>query len=60
MSSEAWVRGQPGTQTYVLPRSVAPLKDDIRIAGVQGTVTEAFTERATTAPISRLDSSALE
>lgn len=54
--SEAWVRGEPGTQSHVLPWSVATLKNDIHIVGVQGSITETFAERVTTALISYLES----
>ncbi|TQQ82725.1 hypothetical protein EGH24_04575 [Halonotius terrestris] len=41
--SEAWVRGEPSQQSYVLPWTVATLKDDLHIVGRQGTVTDDFT-----------------
>jgi mRNA-degrading endonuclease toxin of MazEF toxin-antitoxin module len=53
--SEAWVRGEPNTQSYVLPWSVATLKDEIHVAGVQGTVTDEFTKRVASALIAYLD-----
>ncbi len=52
---EAWVRGKPRTQSYVLPWSVATLKDDAHVVGAQGTVTDEFTGRVTTALCSYLD-----
>jgi hypothetical protein len=55
--SEVWLRGEPGQQSYVLPWSVATLKDDIHVVGQQGSVTEEFTERVTSATISYLDNS---
>lgn len=55
--SEAWVQGEPDTQSHVLPWSVATLKDDIHIVGVQGAVTDVLAERVTTTLISYLDSS---
>jgi len=55
--SEAWVRGEPGQQSFVLPWTVATLKDDLHIAGQQGSVTDTFTEQVTTATIPYLDSS---
>ena len=58
--STAWVRGEPNTQSHVLPWSVATLKDDVHIVGVQGTVTDEFAERVTTALISYLDPSAVD
>jgi len=53
--SDAWVRGEPGTESYVLPWSVATLKEDLHVVGTQGTVAEAFVERVVTALISYLD-----
>jgi mRNA-degrading endonuclease toxin of MazEF toxin-antitoxin module len=55
--SEAWVRGEPGQQSYALPWTVATLKDDLHVVGRQGSVTDEFTERVTAATISYLDSS---
>jgi mRNA-degrading endonuclease toxin of MazEF toxin-antitoxin module len=53
--SEAWVRGEPGTQSHVLPWSVATLKDEIHTVGVQGSVTDEFVERVTATLISYLE-----
>lgn len=58
--SEAWVRGEPRTQSYVLPWSVATLKDETHVVGVQGTVTEEFSTRVTSKLVSYLESSSLE
>ncbi len=58
--SEAWIRGEPRRQSYVLPWSVATLKDEIHIAGIQGTVTDEFAGRVTAALFSYLDPSAVE
>lgn len=58
--SEAWIRGEPRTQSYVLPWSVATLKDETHIAGIQGAVTDEFAGRVTTALLSYLDPSAVE
>ena len=55
--SEAWVRGEPNTESHVLPWTVATLKDNVHIAGVQGAVTDDFAERVTTSLISYLDPS---
>lgn len=55
--SEAWVRGEPQSQSYVLPWSVATLKDEIHVVGVQGTVTDEFIGRVTTALCSYLEPS---
>jgi mRNA-degrading endonuclease toxin of MazEF toxin-antitoxin module len=57
VSSDVWVRGEPNTQSYVLPWSVATLKDDVHVVGMQGQVTDEFAERVTTALISYLDPS---
>lgn len=43
--SEAWIRGEPRDQGYVLPWSVATLKDDLHVVGTQGRVTESFAQR---------------
>ena len=58
--SEAWIRGEPRTQSYVLPWSVATLKDEMHIVGVQGTVSDGFAGRVTTALLSYLDPSPVE
>lgn len=58
--SEAWIRGEPRTRSYVLPWTVATLKDETHIVGVQGTVTDEFAGRITTALLSYLDSPAIE
>ncbi len=58
--SEAWVRGEPRTQSYVLPWSVATLKDETHVVGMQGTVTDEFAGRATTALCSYLDPSTVD
>ncbi|WP_254766133.1 type II toxin-antitoxin system PemK/MazF family toxin [Salinilacihabitans rarus] len=58
--SEMWVRGEPRTQSYVLPWSVATLKDETHVVGTQGTVTDEFTARVTDALLSYLDPSAVE
>jgi len=55
--SEAWVRGEPGQQSYVMPWTVATLKDGLHIVGTQGSVDEDFTARVTTATISYIDDS---
>jgi hypothetical protein len=51
---EAWARGEPGQQSYVLPWALATLKDDLHVVGWQGSVTGEFTDRVTTATISYL------
>jgi mRNA-degrading endonuclease toxin of MazEF toxin-antitoxin module len=55
--SDAWVRGEPNQQSYVLPWTIATLKDDIHIVGTQGSVTAAFTDQVISATISYLDDS---
>jgi hypothetical protein len=55
--SEAWVRGEPGQQSFVLPWTVATLKDDLHVVGRQGSATDKFTDSVTAATISELDSS---
>lgn len=55
--SEAWIRGEPDQQSYVLPWTVTTLKDDLHVVGTQGSVTDEFTEQVTAATISYLDSS---
>ena len=46
--SDAWLRGEPTQQSYVLPWTVATLKDDLHAVGTQGTVSETFTNKITT------------
>ena len=55
--SEVWIRGEPGQQSYVLPWTVATLKDSLHVVGTQGSVTDEFTDRVTTATISYFDNS---
>ena len=52
--SDAWMRGEPNQQSYVLPWTIATLKDDLHVVGTQGTVTEAFTNEITAATRSYL------
>lgn len=52
--SDAWVRGEPGQESYVLPWTVATLKHDIHIVGVQGTVTDEFANQVVDATVSYL------
>lgn len=58
--SDAWVAGEPRKRSYVLPWTLATLKDDLHVVGTQGTVTDAFTDRVTTASVSYLDGSDVE
>lgn len=53
--SEAWIRGEPGQQSYVLPWTVGTLKDDLHVVGTQGSVTDDFTERVVGATSSYLE-----
>jgi len=53
--SEVWIRGEPGQQSYVLPWTVATLKDNLDIVGTQGSVTDEFTDKVTTATVSYFD-----
>lgn len=55
--SSAWVRGEPQQQGYVLPWSLATLKDDLHIVGKQGTVTAVFTNKVATATSSYFEES---
>lgn len=52
--SEAWIRGEPSQQSYVLPWTVATLKDDIHVIGVQGYVEDNFADRVSEATIDYL------
>lgn len=54
--SEAWERGEPRDQSYVLPWRVATLKDDLHVVGVQGAVGDAFVERVVDATVAYLRS----
>lgn len=45
---DAWVVGEPDDQSFVLPWSIATLKDDLHVVGVQGEVTATFVERVST------------
>lgn len=53
--SAAWTRGEPSQQSHVLPWTVATLKDDLHIVGTQGSLTDEFTDRVTTATVSYLN-----
>jgi len=55
--SDAWIRGEPTQQSYVLPWTVATLKDAVHVVGTQGSVTAPFTEQVVTATISYIDES---
>ena len=57
MPSEAWIEGEPGQQSYVLPWMVATLTDDLHVVGRQGSVIDEFTERVTAATLTYLDDS---
>lgn len=43
--SKSWVAGEPPTTSFVLPWSVATLKDDLHVVGKQGSVTSKFAEQ---------------
>lgn len=58
--SEAWVQGQPDDRSHVLPWSVATLKDEVHVVGLQGAVTSEFTDRVTRSLISYLDPTAAD
>ena len=58
--SDAWLRGEPNQESYVLPWTVATLKDDLHVVGTQGSVTDDFTEQVATATTSYVDSSRSE
>jgi hypothetical protein len=45
--NEAWVRGEPGQQSCVLPWTLATLKDDLHVVGRQGSVTDQVTAATT-------------
>lgn len=51
----AWLRGAPDQQSYVLPWTVATLKNDLHIVGTQGSVADTFTEQVVTATRSYFD-----
>ena len=55
--SEAWIRGEPGQRSFVLPWTVATLKDDLHVVGRQGSLTNEFTANVTAAVITYLDDS---
>ena len=55
--SEAWICGELGQQSFVLPWTVATLKDDLQVVGRQGSVTDELTEQVTAATITYLDDS---
>ncbi|GAB3679534.1 hypothetical protein GCM10028857_01020 [Salinarchaeum chitinilyticum] len=57
VTSSAWNSGEPSTPSYVLPWTIATLKDDLHVVGKQGTVTEAFVERVAETTGSYLDRS---
>jgi len=55
VSTEAWLRGEPDRQSHVLPWTVATLKTDGDVVGVQGTVTRSFTDAVVSEIVSYLD-----
>jgi len=54
---DSWVRGEPNQQSYVLPWTIATLKDAVHIVGTQGSITAAFTDQVVSATISYLNES---
>lgn len=50
--SEAWLRGEPAQRSYVLPWTVATLKNDLHVVGTQGAVTAEFTDTVAGATVS--------
>lgn len=54
--SESWALGEPGQRSFVLPWTIATLKNDIHVVGQQGSVTEEFVDSVTEATISVLTS----
>jgi len=52
--SDAWLRGEPRDRSHVLPWSLATLKDDLHVVGVQGEVTDGFANRIADATTSYL------
>jgi len=53
--SDGWQRGEPPDRSFVLPWSVATLKDDLHVVGVQGTVTDDFVDRVAESMASYLE-----
>lgn len=58
--SEAWTQGEPNTRSYVLPWTVATLKEETHVVGMQGAVTDEFADRVTTSLCSYLDLTVVE
>jgi len=57
---EVWTSGNPGTQSFVLPWTVATLTNELHVVGVQGTVSGEFTNRVVIATVSFLEGEAPE
>ena len=43
--SDAWIRGESNQRSQVLPWTVATLKHELHVAGIQGAITQEFTDR---------------
>lgn len=54
---EAWLRREPGEQSYVLPWTIATLKNDLHVVGQQGSLTDELTEQVSSAPTTYADNS---
>ena len=57
VDDQDWVRGAPKRGSYVLPWTVATLKHDVHVVGMQGSVTDSFLERVREETISYLQNS---
>ena len=55
--SDVWIRGEPSQQSFVLPWTVATLKENLHIVGRQGSVTDEFTDQVSSVTISYLNNS---
>lgn len=53
--SDAWLRGQPDRRSHVLPWTVATLKNDLHVVGVQGSLADDFVDRVRTTVSSYLE-----
>lgn len=57
MPSEAWIHWEPGQQSFVLPWTLATLKDGRHVIGQQDSVTDEFTKQVAVATFTYIDSS---
>ena len=53
---DAWIRGEPRQQSHVLPWTLATLKDELHIVGMQGDLTSKFVEHVVAETVSYLQS----